>query len=210
MHINNYKFSKADEPPKPDVHLQLLLAQPTDKQLRPCPGCDIKCSCIRHSSTCCCSCSPACPHAPKRLSSEPAVHPIEPKVLPLVYGLSELRLVQPCWSCEGHTRNNKQIHKLPQVWFYSHNVVYPQLIAEHLHNLRVKHELNEPWHVTVSPFSADNLVGTFLIKPELDKGVSNISLEKLQWDLRLISDNFAIHVRKFAHEMLNSNSRTAA
>lgn len=206
MHINNYKSSAAEEPPQPDVHLQLLIVQPTDKQLRPCPGCDVKCLCSKHSPTCCCSCSPACPHAYMRLSSEPAKHPIEPNILPLVYGLSSLRLMQPCWSCEGHINNNNQIHKIPQVWFYSSTVVYPQLFSMHLHNLVANNKLSEPWQITVSPFSADSLVTTFIVKPELVNGIANTSLEKLQKDLHCISNNIANHIRRIAHEMLNSQN----
>ncbi len=206
MHINEYISCKADKPPQPDIPLQLLLTQPTDKQVRPCPGCDVKCSCTKHSTTCCCNCTPACPHASELLSSEPAKHPIEPNVLPLVYGLSELRLVQPCWSCEGHMNKDNQIHKLPQVWFYSPNTIYPQLISQHLHNLHVKNELSESWQVIVSPFSADELVATFLIKPDFNNGFANISLEKLHKDLHLISGSFANRIRKIALEMLNALS----
>jgi len=73
--------------------LQLLISQPTALEDPPCPGCRIHDLQI---------CSSKCPEAPRALSIDPGRYPIEPKVTPLVFELRTTRVMQTCWSCEGH------------------------------------------------------------------------------------------------------------
>ena len=202
MHINEFRYIDAKGSSQREADLRLLLAQPTDKQQRPCPGCDMACSCAKHSPACCCNCSSGCPQAPRMLSSEPDEHPIEPHVLPLVYSLTVARVIQTCWSCQGHVHPNGQIHKLPEVWFYSPSVTYPALLAQHLTKLHTVDELSAPWQVSVAPYSADGTTAMFLIKPELLPEVSEELLNGLQRDLHRIATSLPNHLRRLAQEML--------
>ena len=202
MHINEFRSIDAQGRSQRDADLRLLLAQTTDKQQRPCPGCQISCSCPKHSRTCCCDCSAACPQAPRMLSSEPDEHPIEPQVLPLVYSLTALRVMPTCWSCQGHEHPNGQIHKLPEVWFYAPSVVYPELLAQHLTRLHARDTLSAPWQVSVAPYSADESAAMFIIKPEIVPDASSEMLKRLQRDLHRIADALPNHLRRLAHEML--------
>ncbi len=202
MHINSFRDDDNRRAQR-GMDLRLLLAQPTDKQQRPCPGCDIPCSCAKKSRTCCCGCSPACPQAMYVLSSEPQEHPIEPNVLPLVYSMNVVRVIQPCWSCEGHMHDDGgQIHKLPEVWFYSSSVVYPELLAQHLTQLRTGRDLSAPWQVTLAPYSADGSTAMFIVKPELLPESSSKVLSRLQRDLHRIANILPNHLGRLAHEML--------
>ena len=203
MHINEFRHDEANSRSQRGTDLRLLLAQPTDKQQRPCPGCDILCSCQKSSRTCCCNCSPACPQVMHNLSSEPQEHPIEPNVLPLVYSMNVVRVIQPCWSCEGHMQDDGQeIHKLPEVWFYSSSVVYPELLAQHLTQLRTGKDLSAPWQVTLAPYSADNSTAMFIVKPELLPESSSQVLSRLQRDLHRIANALPNQLGRLAHAML--------
>lgn len=84
---------------------------------RPCADCTIPCQCSK-SPVCTCACTPSCPEAPARLSSDPVENPIEGRILGLVMALAKTGILTPCWSCEGHTRPDGSLHRLPQVWFY--------------------------------------------------------------------------------------------
>lgn len=182
------------------VSLQLLLRQPTDKQRRPCPGCDLTCACSQRSTTCCCGCSASCPNAAAMLSSEPQRYPIEPRVLPLVYALTTLRVVETCWSCEGHAGDAGRVAKTPQVWFYAESTSYPELIAQHAQDLLTKRELSRPWCVTVSPFAACD-VTTFNLRPV---GVRDARLGDLQADLARLAADLVPSVRDLAQQSLRT------
>ena len=84
---------------------------------RPCRGCVQPCPCSG-SPICDCNCSRACPYAPAELSSDPTRHPIESKIVSLVYELNTFNGIEPCWSCEGHVGPAGTISRIPQVWFY--------------------------------------------------------------------------------------------
>ena len=131
--------------------LQLLLEQPTSKEMRPCRFCTLTCETCG-SVICTCNCTPECEAAARKLSSEPDRYPIERLVLPFVFHLNALRVVQPCWSCDGHLDTfsaEEKIWKLPQVWFYSRSVVYPKLINDYLRDLKHHSRLNHHWQVNL-------------------------------------------------------------
>ncbi|MBM4123723.1 MAG: hypothetical protein FJ246_02015 [Nitrospira sp.] len=185
--------------------LARLLEQPTDRERRPCPNCDTTCGCPARSTQCCCSCSARCPDAPRFLSSEPARYPIEPQVLPLVYVLAGLRLVPPCWSCEGHLQASGGLTRLPQVWFYSASTVYPELIALYLKDLEFQKRLHHHWMVSVCPHAAGGAT-IFQIQPEqlTPSDVKKAELQTLQDDLRTIAGSLDASLRQLAISQLKS------
>ena len=135
---------KIQTPPQPDQEyklqyrreLKLLLSQPSDREMKPCPNCDVLCP-AHQSPTCTCSCSPECFFAASNMSSEGERYPVEEKIRPLVYSFYTLRVCMPCWSCEGHYKSNGfEVSKVPKVWFYSRSLLYPRLISEHLSLLK--------------------------------------------------------------------------
>lgn len=172
--------------------LETLLRQPSDKQARPCPDCRIPCPKCG-ATNCTCACSPHCPQAPRQLSSDPEAFPIEAGIVPLVYGLSSLRLCPPCWSCEGHLDRSGALHKLPRVWFYCRSVVYPSVIAEYLSNLLVARKIRVPWQVNMVHWG-EQLESTFSIEPALDPAKPHL-LEQLQQDVRVIAADFHQDIR---------------
>jgi hypothetical protein len=183
--------------------LARLLEQPTDRERRPCPSCDKVCGCPARSSQCCCGCSARCPDAARFLSSEPTQYPIEPHVVPLVYALASLRLVHPCWSCEGHRRPIGGLVRVPQVWFYSSSTIYPGLIAVHLKELEFHRRLLHAWMVSVCPHTSGG-VTIFQIQPEhmtQDEARAD-ALPSLQQDLRAIGDSLEGSIRQLARHLL--------
>ena len=187
--------------------LTRLLQQPTDRELRPCPNCDTTCGCSARSTNCCCSCSSQCPDAPRFLSSEPDQHPIEPHMVSLAYALISLRLVPPCWSCEGHLRPIGGLTRLPQIWFYSASTVYPELIASYLADLRSRGKLLHPWAVSVCPHTPGGAT-LFQIQPE---GLQPFELQaealhSLHHDLQTIGDSLVVSIRQLALDLLTPRS----
>lgn len=176
------------------VHLKVLLSQPTDREARPCPGCEDVCACSKRSPDCCCGCSANCPNVPAMLTSDPERFRLEPRVTPLVYALTALRVVETCWSCEGHLDDHGDIDKTPQVWFYAEDPVYPMLIAQHAHDLLVGRKLSRAWCVNVMPFSACD-VTTFCLRPVTIRGAS---LTDLQGDMDHLAQNLCESVRQLA------------
>jgi len=184
--------------------LTCLLRQPTDRERRPCPNCDKVCGCAARSTHCCCGCSARCPDAPRFLSSEPAQHPIEPHMVPLVYALAGLRVVPPCWSCEGHLKPIGGLVRAPQVWFYSAATVYPELIASYLSDLQFNRKLRHQWMVSVCPHAAGGAT-LFQIQPEhiQPSEVQTADLRSLHQDLLAIADSLVVSVRRLALNLLN-------
>ena len=183
--------------------LARLLQQPTDRERRPCPSCDKVCGCPALSTQCCCGCSVRCPDAPRFLSSEPAQYPIEPQVLPLVYALASLRLVPPCWSCEGHARPSGGLVRMPQVWFYSASTVYPELIALYLKDLEFHGKLRHQWMISVCPHTAGGAT-IFQLQPEQlrQADVQAEDLLSLHDDFRTIADSLTESIRQLALRLL--------
>lgn len=181
-----------------------LLAQPTDKDERPCPECQIQCGCKKRSRTCCCGCGPECTNIQTQLSSEPEKFPIESHVAPLVYGLTSLRVVETCWSCQGHETSEGKPLKIPQVWFNSPNATYPELIARHLSNLRCKKNLEYDWEVTINVYSPGEGATTYIIKPDLSTLLDRPELSHLQRDLHTIAYALCFSIRGLAQDELRS------
>ena len=178
------------------VHLRLLLRQPSDREVRPCPGCAVACACARRSTTCCCGCAPDCPNVPAMLTSDPERYRLEPRVTPLVYALTCLRVVETCWSCEGHADEAGKVIKSPQVWFYAEDPVYPMLIAQHAQDLHVRKRLRRPWRVDVLPYSACDCT-TFALRPV---SIHGAGLRELQDDLDRLAENLVDSVRRLARD----------
>ena len=174
--------------------LDAFLSQPGPKEVPPCPGC------TDHKPE---KCGPSCDEAPGALSIDPVQYPIEVKVIPLVYELFSMKLVQPCWSCEGHTQDKGDgqtwLWKVPQVCFYSSSPVYPQLLLRCLNNLKYTKQLSYPWHVVLSDFSQTWDV-TYSIQPDLNQ-VAQPDLSKIQADLLVIGNNLYINMRAEAVKM---------
>lgn len=183
--------------------LEHLLSMPSDKEKRPCSQCDYVCNCNDNPRTCCCNCSDECPFAAKWLSSESDRYPIEQKILPLVYALTVTRVMQPCWSCEGHRNPQGVISRIPQVWFYSPSVVYADLIKSHISNLLIHKRLNYSWDVSLCEFKRDNVSSLFTIQPNLSSG-QQLSLEDARRDILEIAQKFNVRLRELAHEQLNA------
>jgi len=182
--------------------LQLLLKQPTSKEVRPCSFCNLLCD-FCGSTKCTCNCSPECEQVAKEMSSEPDRYPIEPLVLPLVFHLNALRVIETCWSCEGHDdpfKGKGKIWKLPQVWFYSQSVVYPQLINDYLMDLMRFERLNHTWQVSLS-YSDDAYATCFVMLPNLCQ-LEEVSLLSLQRDIKEISTSLENNVRATARYLL--------
>ena len=182
--------------------LSHLLAQPKDQDQRPCPDCNIQCECPKRSQTCCCGCGPDCLNAPAQLSSEPETFPIETHVLPLVYGLTSLRVVETCWSCEGHETTDGKPIRIPQVWFSSPNATYPELISRHLVNLRAKKNLEYDWDVTINVYSPGGGATTYIIKPDLSTVHGKPDLGQLHRDLHSIAFALCFSIRNLAQDEL--------
>ncbi len=186
--------------------LELLLRQPSAAERRPCPGCDVRCTCSA-SPTCTCGCSSACAHAPRRMSSEPEIHPIEAGIVPLVYILNVLRLCPPCWSCEGHYGPGGGLGKLPSVWFHAHSDAYPALIADHLAELRVGRRIAHPWQISLVSWGS-RVDTTFYIRPDLSH-VSDASLRRLHADIDAIAGALVDEARRLAGRALDEIERAA-
>lgn len=184
--------------------LTRLLQQPSDRERRPCQSCNTPCKCPSRSTDCCCGCSARCPDAPTFLSSEPAQHPIEPSMVPLVYALSSLRIVPPCWSCEGHLRPIGGLTRLPQVWFYSASTVYPELITAYFADMKFRGKLHHQWTVSICPHTPGGAT-LFQIQPEglQSSEIQASDLPSLQEDLRAMGDSLVTSIRQLALNRLN-------
>ena len=137
--------------------------------------------------------------AGSKLSNDGKRYPIEPLALPLVYALSALRIVEPCWSCEGHAGTQGEC-KQPEVWFYSGSVVYPGLLQRHVCRLASAGTLSTRWEVALCSHQPETAVTLFVIRPDRSPGVP---LQRLQQDLRRISANLRGELRQLAEEMLD-------
>ena len=166
--------------------LELLLRQPTSREARPCPGCDLVCPKCG-SQSCNCNCSPDCEAAPGMLSSDPDEHPIEADIVPLVYALYSLRMTPPCWSCEGHYNRQGELDKLPRVWFYARSLAIPNLLAELLAEPRIAGKLSLPWHVCLVSWS-EGIDVTFSVEPKVNP-TDDPQLNLLRRDVRTIAES---------------------
>jgi len=172
--------------------LELLLSQPNARQLRPCPNC---------TESDGAECSPACTGAPASLSTDPDRYPVEPHVVPMVYELNVTRLMQPCWSCEGHANAEGTLLKLPLVSFYAFSPVYPQLLMNYLHNLILAKKLAYPWQIVLTDYGQTWGI-TYSIEPRLSYGVEPRH-DLLMNDLKVISADLAEKIKHEASAMLD-------
>lgn len=173
--------------------LQDLLITPEQQQQPPCPGCK------NFTPT---RCNARCPDAPTALSIDPQQYPLEPNVVSLVYELVSSRLLQTCWSCEGHFDNDGKLWKLPQVSFYSASPVYPQLLLRHVNDLYQARRLAYPWQVVLSDY-AQTWGLTYTVEPNLVH-VPEPRLGLLHQDLRIISEDLLLKLKEQARKMLQS------
>lgn len=198
MHIarapqSNERLEQANEA------LRVLLRQPTTDKVRPCSNCDISCACSG-SSTCTCGCGWDCKNAPAMLSSEPVGFPIEDGIVPLVFELTGLRVFHPCWSCEGHTRGNGTLFKIPRVWFEPEDLIYVNLIDHHLKMLRAKKMITNTWlMIVVTPI--EDTRTCFSIEPDRHQA-SEVSLSILQREVKVIAHTLREGVIDAANETI--------
>ena len=138
------------------------------------------------STTCLCRCTPDCPHAARALSTEPDRYPIEPAILPLVFAMKRSRILDPCWSCEGHLGAGGSVWKMPMVWFYCRSMVYLRLLGDGLNRMKGIGSLKAPWGVAITYSDPGNPDTTFSLQPAPGEG-RNYSLPELQRDARAIA-----------------------
>lgn len=174
--------------------LELLLSQPGAELRPPCQNCR------QHKVD---LCNSKCGEAASALSSDPNNFPLEPKVVPLVYELRKTRVIQPCWSCEGHIGHDGKLWKLPQICFYSASPVYATLLVNYLSLLQHKKKLTHEWIIVVSSFSNKANSLTYTIEPKLSPDIS-IHLGSMQADLIIIADNLAENIKREAMSMLEA------
>ena len=171
--------------------LEKFIVQLEPMVVPPCSGC------VDHKKA---GCSPDCSEVTRALSIEPDRYPIESKVAPLVYELMATRVMQTCWSCEGHMNQDNQLWKVPQVCFYSDAPIYPKLVLIHLRLLYQSKILSCPWQVVLSDFS-QSLGLTYSIQPDLNL-VEKPRLGSLQQDLKLIAETMHTKLKIIAGELL--------
>jgi hypothetical protein len=133
----------------------------------------------------------------------PVRYPIESKVVPLVFELTASRLMQTCWSCEGHMDKQNRLWKVPQVSFYADSPIYPKLVLIHLTRLYQARQLGYRWHVVLSDFT-QTLSLTYSIQPDLNQEESP-RLGLLQQDLQVISNDMHSQLKLIARELLTAH-----
>ena len=171
----------------------MLVSQPGPHLVPPCQNC------TNHKIQ---ECNSKCSNAPLALSSDPENFPLEPKVVPLVYELRKMRVVQPCWSCEGHIGHDGKLWKFPQVCFYSGSPVYAMLLANHLTQLKHEKKITNDWSINVTAFGHQHGGITYTIEPKLYPDV-DIHLGSMQVDLLVISEDLADKMNREALNLLS-------
>jgi len=164
-----------------------LIEQPSDTTVRPCPGCRFV-NLKEQLTTSAKYCSFRCPAAANEMSSDPDKYPIEGAVVPIVYALYTLRLMMPCWSCEGHLDGMGNIGKHPKVWFYTTADFCPKLLAQYLSSLKAKKKIENEWGIRILPFSQSMLTTTYSLEPLKPKDSAE-HLKSYQEDLYSIAVN---------------------
>ncbi|MCH8111808.1 MAG: hypothetical protein IH905_07620 [Proteobacteria bacterium] len=175
------------------VELGELLGEPLPNEVRPCPGCELPCP-STGSVTCASHCDRNCPHAPREMSSEPDEFPVEPGIVPLVFALYSLRQVEPCWSCEGHVKDDGTFRRLPQAWFYCRSQVLPRIIADAVSQLRLQGVTQATWIVNVTYAAEESLDPVFAIRPDLSLS-EPYDLRTLRRDVEGLADGLLEAVR---------------
>lgn len=145
------------------------------------------------------------------MSSDPDQYPVEEGIIPLVYALNTLRVCQPCWSCEGHYGPLGVLRKLPRVWFYSRSLIYPDVLAEYLSELRIKRRLASTWNLCVVHWgeSMASAATAFSIEPKFTTDDAP-KLDALRADVRTIAADLSSNVKHLARRRLAHLRRSAA
>ena len=159
----------------------------SDDTNRSCQHCSQACSCS-NSIDCNCDCSVSCPHIATGLSSEENTFPIESHVLPLVYALNKMNIVQTCWSCEGHNDASGKLNKLPQVWFYSNSMMLIRVMSDCISLLKSKNITHYDWQLVTSYTARDSEMNAFSLKPDLNF-IATPELAFLQQDILKIAQH---------------------
>ncbi len=194
------KIAKPHSDPEFDIQAAAemadLLRQPLITQQRPCHGCEVACPCSA-SVSCACGCSVKCPHVARQMSSDPDNHPVEQGIAPLVFALNGIRVVEPCWSCEGHMGPGETLLRPPSVWFYSRSAVYPMMIADYLAELSGAKETKYRWRLCMVAFGDDGEgCPVFSIEPNFS--IANPDLMMMRRDVRVIAEGFEAALRALA------------
>ena len=140
-------------------------------------------ACQRPGAT---DCSRNCPDIPRTLSSDPDRYPLETRIAPLVFELKRLGVFEPCWSCEGHTKVDGTLWKLPQVWFYCRSVVHVRVLADCLKDLYLAKRLNAAWQIVITHSDGNNADTSFALQPSLSPDAP-AALAGLQRDIDTIA-----------------------
>ena len=160
-----------------------------------CPSCG--------AQGCQCECSTACSNMPAMLSSDPENHPIEPRIAPLSFELRRLGFFRPCWSCEGHAKDDGTVFRIPQVWFQSDSQVHVRILTDVLRALLYRKALAAPWEIAVTHSDADNPEVTYALQPQ--GSGDGVPLSALQADVdtlaRMLYGEFMV-----AAKQLNSKA----
>ncbi len=127
--------------------------------------------------------------------------PIEEGIAPLVYELNRFDMFKPCWSCEGHLGPKGDLWKVPRVWFYCSSVVHVRLLSDVLAQLQADRATHVPWRVRVTFSDVDNPDTTFSLRPDIFDD-DECSLEKLQQDVRIISERLEPMIASAANRVL--------
>jgi len=191
------------------LELTDLLDTPSDKQARPCPGCrftfedDASISSTRH-------CSAQCPYVAQQMSSDPETYPVEEGVVPIVYAFYTMRLMMPCWSCEGHFDKHGVLAKLPSVWFYSTSHFFPKLLAQYLGEQKGRKSLRYHWGIRILPFSQSMFTTTYALEPiQGDLMEAEVfDLDRLQADMDSIAKNMRRDLMRDARHYLQRAKRS--
>ena len=154
---------------------------------RPCRGCVQPCPCSG-SPICDCNCSRACPYVPAELSSDPTRHPIESKIVSLVYELNTFNGIEPCWSCEGHVGPAGTMSRIPQVWFYVSDRLIPHVMESFIQDVCFRERLNVRWIVTICNFGTSTMA--YACRPDPWDVSKAPSLERMQQDASVLACRF--------------------
>ena len=196
MHIPRPKLNKSDIGLLID-DLKLLIVQPSAAQSPPCPNCAIKANIdMKHGL-----CNAGCYNAAQALSEDPVRYPIEEFVVPLVFELTSMRLVQTCWSCQGHLDRDGKIWKLPQVSFYSKRPIYSQLLCNYLSRLHWQKVLQYPWEVVLTNYGRTWDI-TYTIRCDISQ-INNPNIQLMHKDLLRMAENLSEMIKDDAKNLVS-------
>jgi hypothetical protein len=136
------------------------------------------------------------------LSSDPEKYPLEPGVVALVFEMTRLREISPCWSCEGHMNPQGKLWKVPQVWFYASSPVYVSLLSQYVWQLHSQGELVYPWQVTLLAYGEIGSI-TYSLQPDLNC-IELPSLHAMQRDMKRIARDLVGQLMLLALKQRNS------